>query len=84
MVSVSILHKTNGAALDCLENATGGHFRIVCRKSVSMPKHRERIMPSDDGGKSIIPGALIDDDESDILELLELTLVWTVWTWSTP
>ncbi|MCX7184547.1 MAG: ATP-binding protein [Nitrosospira sp.] len=27
--------KANGAALDCLENATGGHFRIVCRKSVS-------------------------------------------------
>lgn len=41
-------------------------------------------MPSDDGGKSTIPGALIVDDESDILELLELTLVWTIWTWSTP
>ncbi len=25
--------KANGAALDCLENTIGGHFRIVCRKS---------------------------------------------------
>ncbi len=27
--------KANDAALDCLEDTAGGHFRIVCRKSVS-------------------------------------------------
>ncbi len=32
-------------------------------------------MPSGDGGKSTTPAVLIVDDESDILELLELTLV---------
>lgn len=25
--------QANGAALDCLEDATGGHFRIVCKKN---------------------------------------------------
>ena len=40
-----------------------------------MPKHsKERIVRSADGGKSTIPAVLIVDDESDILELLELTL----------
>ena len=37
--------------------------------------HRERIVRSADGGKSTIPAVLVVDDESDILELLELTLV---------
>jgi len=41
-----------------------------------MPKpHKERIVRSADDGKSTIPVVLVVDDESDILELLELTLV---------
>ncbi len=40
-----------------------------------MSKHKERTTRSTDGGKSTIPVVLVVDDESDILELLELTLV---------
>ena len=40
-----------------------------------MSKHKERTTRSADGGKSTIPVVLVVDDESDILELLELTLV---------
>jgi two-component system response regulator PilR (NtrC family) len=40
-----------------------------------MSKHKERTTRSVDGGKSTIPVVLVVDDESDILELLELTLV---------
>ena len=48
---------------------------LFAEKAWVMPKHREQIMPSGDGGKSTAPAVLIVDDESDILELLELTLV---------